>query len=160
MSWNNVLVFLLGFFSCALFIFSISSSSSEIPFGTGFIVSDYLERAPSNWLDEEDILIFDDKIVLKLGGATLSSYTDSGSMSPTLDKNANGIRIVPKSEKDIEVGDIISYRFAGILIVHRVIEKAIDDDGIYFVVKGDNNLIGDGKIRFKDIEYVTVAVIY
>lgn len=160
MNWNNILIFLLGFFSCALFVFSISSSNLEIPFGTGLIVSNYIEKAPSNWLGEEDILILDDKIVLKLKGATLSSYTDSGSMSPTLDENANGIRIVPKSEEDIKVGDIISYRFAGMLIVHRVIEKAIDEDGVYFVVKGDNNLIGDGKIRFKDIEYVTVAIIY
>jgi uncharacterized Fe-S cluster-containing protein len=160
MNWNNTLVFLLGFFSCTLFIFSISLSNLEIPFGTGFIVSNHLEKAPSDWLKEENILILDDKIILKLEGATLSSYIDSGSMSPTLDENTNGIRIVPKSEEDIEVGDIISYRFAGMLIVHRVIEKGADDDGIYFIIKGDNNLIGDGKIRFKDIEYVTVAIIY
>lgn len=159
MNWNNVLVFLLGFFSCTLFVFSINSSNLEIPFGTGFVVSNYLEKAPSDWLGEEDILILDDRVILKLEGATLSSYIDSGSMNPTLDENANGIRVVPKSEKDIEVGDIISYRFAGMLIVHRVIEKGVDDD-VYFIVKGDNNLIGDGKIRFEDIEYVTVALIY
>jgi len=155
-----VFIFLLGFLTCALFIFGISFSNLEIPFGTGFIVSNYLERSPSNWLEEEDILIFDDKVVLKLEKATLSSYTDSGSMSPTLDKSANGIRIVPKSEKDIGVGDIISYRFGGILIVHRVIGKATDAEGTYFVVKGDSNLIGDGKVRFEDIEYVTIAIIY
>jgi uncharacterized Fe-S cluster-containing protein len=160
MNWNDAFIFLLGFFTCALFISAISFSNLEIPFGTGFIVSNYLEESPSNWLEEEDILIFDDKVVLELKEATLSSYTDSGSMSPTLDKNTNGIRIVPKSEKDIEVGDIISYRFGGILIVHRVIKKATDEEGTYFLVKGDNNLIGDGKIRFKDIEYVTVAIIY
>ena len=160
MKWDNVFVFLLGFFSCALLIFSVNSSNLEIPFGTGFIVSNYLEKAPSNWLGEEDILILDDKIILKLKGATLSSYTDSGSMNPTLGENTNGIRVVPKSEEDVEIGDIISYRFAGMLIVHRVIEKAVDENGTYFIVKGDNNLIEDGKIRFKDIEYITVALIY
>ena len=41
-----------------------------------------------------------------------------------------------------------------------VIEKGIDEDGIYFITKGDNNSITDGKIRFEDIEYITVGVIW
>jgi hypothetical protein len=58
------------------------------------------------------------------------------------------------------VGDIVSYRKGESLIVHRVIEKGVDEEGIYFVVKGDNNSISDGKIRFEEIEYITVGVIW
>jgi hypothetical protein len=44
--------------------------------------------------------------------------------------------------------------------VHRVIDKGIDEKGVYFVTKGDNNSVVDGKVRFKDIEYVTIAIIW
>ena len=46
------------------------------------------------------------------------------------------------------------------LIVHRVVEKGIDEQGVYFITKGDNNNIDDCKIRFKDIDTVLIAVIY
>ena len=92
--------------------------------------------------------------------ASLSKYAATGSMKPVFDENANGIRIVPKSEDDINVGDIVTYQSGDSLIVHRVIEKNKDKDGVYFIIKGDNNTISDGKIRFKDIKYVTIAVIW
>ena len=81
-------------------------------------------------------------------------------MKPLLDFNSNGIRIVPKNEEQISVGDIISFEQNGDLIVHRVVEKSEDEEGVYFITKGDNNSASDGKIRFKDIKYVTVGVIW
>ena len=79
---------------------------------------------------------------------------------PVLDKGANGIRIKPATEDDVHVGDIISFRQDGYLIVHRVIDKGTDEQGIYFITRGDNNNVTDGKIRFEDIEYVTIGVIW
>jgi hypothetical protein len=81
-------------------------------------------------------------------------------MGPFLNGDANGIRIVPSSEEDLDVGDIVSYRVGDFLVVHRVVEKGNDDEGVYFIVQGDTNLISDGKIRFSDIEYVTVGIIW
>jgi hypothetical protein len=160
MEWENMLVFMLGFFSCA-FIFISFSSGLEVPFNTGLSVFDGDgTNAPSDWVREGDIIILEDKVILKIDGATLSSYVDSGSMVPVLDKGANGIRIVPKSEEEIEVGDIVSFRMGALLVVHRVIEKGIDEEGTYFIMKGDANSVSDGKIRFDDIEYVTIGVIY
>jgi signal peptidase I len=160
MNLENVLVFMLGFFSCAFLFFSFGSGL-EVPFKTGLAVLDGgVLDAPSDWVESENIIILGDKVILKIDGATLSSYVDSGSMVPTLDKGANGIRIVPDDKDDIEVGDIVSFRIGGLLVVHRVVEKGIDEDGVYFAMKGDANLIGDGKIRFEDIEYVTIGIIY
>ena len=160
MKWENVLVFLLGFLSCALFVLVFGSSEIEVPFATGFMISDYLESAPSDWVSEDNILVFDDRIILRVENATLSNYADSGSMVPVLDKGANGIRVVPGSAEEVGVGDIVSFRMGSFLVVHRVIKKGVDEDGVYFVVKGDANLLDDGKIRFDDIEYVTIGVIY
>lgn len=156
----SVLIFALGFFSCALILFIFEFSGLEIPFGTGLVVSDGLSNAPGDWVGEDDIVVLEDSVILRVKGASLSSYADSGSMVPVLDSGANGIRVIPASEDEVEVGDIVSFRMNGFLIVHRVVEKGIDEDGVYFVVKGDSNLVGDGKIRFKDIEYVTVGIIY
>ncbi len=155
-----MVVFLLGFFSCAFLFFSLGSNL-EVPL-TGLGVSGFVGDvgAPSDWVSEEDIIVLDDRVILKIDGVTLSSYANSGSMVPVLDEGANGIRIVPKSEDDVEVGDIVSFRIGGILVVHRVVEKGEDEDGFYFVVKGDSNLVGDGQIRFEDIEYKTIGILY
>ena len=171
MNWKSLGFFVLGFLACALF-FSIASSGLEVPFSTGLIVFDEKVVAPSDYISEEDIIVLEDRVILRVSGVTLSSYADSGSMVPVLDEGANGIRVVPESESDVEVGDIVSYRMAspldsfghrtglGFLVVHRVIEKGVDEDGVYFIVKGDNNLVGDGKIRFNEIEYITIGIIY
>ena len=81
-------------------------------------------------------------------------------MLPVLDQESNGIRIVPKSENEVNEGDIITFKQDNLLIVHRVVEKGIDNQGVYFITKGDNNSLSDGKIRFKDIEYITIGVLY
>ncbi len=163
MSWNNVVVFLLGFVACAVLFFGFSSGL-EVPStvsGFGVLGSGFdKEISPSDHVSEDDIIVLGDKVILNIRGVSLSNYADSGSMVPVLDKGANGIRIVPLSEDEVEVGDIVSFRIGGILVVHRVIEKGVDDEGVWFDVKGDANMIGDGRIRFEDIEYVTVGILY
>ena len=125
---------------------------------TGFVVSDV--GAPSDWVSEDDIIVLDDRVILKVGNATLSNYADSGSMKPVFDVGANGIRVVPGSEVGVGVGDIVSFYLGDSLIVHRVVEKGVDGDGVYFVTMGDNGLVDDGKVRFEQIEYVTIGVIW
>jgi signal peptidase I len=119
-----------------------------------------LQNAPSDWISSNQIHIYDDKIVIDLADSSLSSYAATGSMKPVLDKGTNGIRIKPESAGQIKAGDIISFSKQGDLIVHRVVEKGEDSRGVYFVTKGDNNDIDDGKVRFEDIKYITVALIY
>ena len=150
------LVFLLGFLSCAFLFYGFYFSGVEIPFGGG----DSDSVAPSDWVDSDDIIVFGDKIILNIPNATVSNYAATGSMKPLFDSGANGIRVVPASEDDVEVGDIVSFRWNGMLVVHRVVEKGVDESGAYFVTKGDNNVYGDERIRFGDIEYVTVAIVY
>jgi hypothetical protein len=155
MNKSYVLIFILGFFSCALIGFLISQAFSI----TGFAVESDI-RSPGNWIDKDDIIIFEEGVILNISNASLSSYAETGSMKPFLDHNSNGIRIKPRAGDEIGVGDIISYRFFDGLLIHRVIEKGVDEKGIYFIAKGDDNLIRDHKIRFEEIEWVTIAIIY
>ena len=118
-------------------------------------------NAPSDKINQNSIEVYEDKVVIKIGNASLSKYAGTQSMVPVFDKGANGIRIIPENEKCIELGDIVTYESDnGDLIVHRVIEIGEDEQGTYFVVKGDNNLFSDGKIRFSQIRYITIGILY
>lgn len=84
-------------------------------------------------------------------------------MDPFLDEGSNGIEIFPDSPEDIKIGDIISYRFNQYddIIIHRVIEIGEDENGIYYIAKGDNNkYLYSEKIRFDQIRGVLIGIIY
>ncbi|HLF53863.1 MAG TPA: hypothetical protein VI544_01670 [Candidatus Nanoarchaeia archaeon] len=149
-------IFLAGFF--ASFVFSLSLSQNiEHPLSF-FSISEV--KAPADSIPESNIEVYSDRIIIKLDNASLSEYASTGSMLPLFDKGANGIRIVPKSESEIEVGDIITFERGSILVVHRVIEKGKDNLGAYFITKGDNNFYSDGKVRFSDVKYLTIGILY
>jgi hypothetical protein len=119
--------------------------------------------SPSDWIPEDFILVTNEKVVLNIQGAEWASFTDTNSMDPVIDAGANAIEVIPESPEDIQVGDIVAYEseYAEGTIIHRVVYKAQDEKGPYFVLKGDNNPINDpGKIRFEQIKRVVVAIIY
>lgn len=149
------LVFITGFL--CYYVMSSVYIDVESPFLLGLASA---TEQPGNWISKENIEIFDDKIIIYVNNATISSYADTGSMLPTLGENSNGIKIVPENPDEISVGDIITFESGDKLIVHRVIGKGEDENGIYFITKGDNNQETDGKVYFENIKYVTIALIY
>jgi signal peptidase I len=159
MATTNTFWFLVGFVSCALLLFFSISLGTEIPFITGKSTA-FTDVSPSDRIHEEDIAVSDKGIMISLPHASLSSYADTGSMKPLLHEGANGIRVVPEQESDIALGDIVSFTRDGFMVVHRVIASGVDEQGTYFITKGDNNATDDGKIRFSDIRYVTVGVLW
>ncbi|MEM0465754.1 MAG: signal peptidase I [Candidatus Pacearchaeota archaeon] len=154
------IIFFLGFLSANLISYYFIYGA-EIPFSkkwnfTGY----YFDKAPFDHIKENQIEVYNDRVVIYVNNASMSKYAATGSMKPTFDENANGIRIVPKSPEDIHIGDIITYSDGKNLIVHRVIEIGEDSKGIYFITKGDNNTVSDGKIRFSDIKFITIGIIW
>ncbi len=148
-------VFLIGILAGFTLLY-MELGTTENPFS----LESKTNIAPQDWVPEKNIHLYPDRIIIDLPDASISRDADTGSMKPLFDKGANGIRIVPKSEEQIKVGDIITYEREGILIVHRIVEKGTDQEGTYFITQGDNNTLPDGKVRFKDVKYVTVAVVY
>jgi len=157
MARRDFLAFFAGFFSCAVLLYIIFYSGLT-PLGTGMASLNTI--APSDWITEDNITVFDNMVVIKVKDASITSYAPTGSMRPLLDSDSNGIRIVPEDENQIHVGDIVSFERDNILVVHRIIEKGEDEQGTYFIAQGDNTSIEDGKIRFKDIKYVTIGVLW
>lgn len=150
-------IFLLGWFSNSLYAQGFSITD-QIPFGNASEVD-----SPGDWVKESQISVFDDRVVIEINDPYWSGYEDTNSMDPVLDYGANGIEIIPESSEDLEVGDIIVYEpdWTDGLIVHRIVEKNIDEDGVYFVLQGDNNSTKDpGRVRFEQVKFVLVGVIY
>jgi len=119
--------------------------------------------SPADRVLEEQILVLKDKVVLNIQNAEWASFTDTNSMDPIIDAGANAIEVVPKSEGEVNVGDIVAYEsdYAEGTIIHRIVYKGQDGKGTYYVLKGDNNPVNDpGKVRFEQIKKVVVAIIY
>jgi len=145
----------IGFFIACLF----NALPSNLEHPSSLFTSNQV-HAPSDFIKEDNILVYNDRIVINVDNASLSKYASSGSMLPLFDTGANGIRIKPNSPDEIKLGDIISYERNSELIVHRVIEIGTDEQGIYFITKGDNNALSDGKVRFDEIKYITIGILY
>lgn len=140
----------------ALFM-AYNSDNTEAKF------ENYTADSPSNNIGEGQIRVYGNKVILDVHNTQWASYEETDSMKPVLDNNAHGLEIVPSSEKQIKVGDIVSYQafWNESLVVHRVVDKGEDAFGAYFILKGDNNEEADpGKVRFSQIKYKTIAIIY
>lgn len=146
-----ILLINLGFF---IYVFDLGGIS-------GFVLLKNEDlRVPFDFVSEDKIKADKDTVIIEIENPVLSRYFDSESMNPVLGKGATGVGVKPKSEADIHVGDIISFWQDSKILVHRVLEKGLDEQGVYFITKGDNNNFDDGKIRFSQIDSVLVAVIY
>lgn len=127
------------------------------------IINGKEKPSPQNRIKEKDVRIFNNEVIIKIDNAEWREFIDSNSMDPFIDEGTATIEIKPKNEEEIKTGDIISYNIDGIdyALVHRVVEIGNDEEGIYFITKGDNYYKNDPyKIRFGQIEGVVVGVLY
>src|SRR3989344_1186917 len=74
----TITIFLLGFLS-ASFLYGLVDSGYEVPLlknlGLNSIgLINFSEKAPSDSINENQIEIYNDKIILNIGGASLSEY--------------------------------------------------------------------------------------
>ncbi|OIO41130.1 hypothetical protein CO154_02450 [Candidatus Pacearchaeota archaeon CG_4_9_14_3_um_filter_31_7] len=158
---TDILFVVLGFIIGILFIFIATNVNVNFNQEQPLSFFNLTERpSPYDRIKSEDITLEKDKIIIKVENPVLSSYAGTKSMDPTIDVNANGIEIKPATENDIHVGDIITFEKNNELIVHRVIEIGEDEQGWYCVTKGDNAPFSDGKIRFNEIKYITLILVW
>jgi len=95
-------------------------------------------------LEPKEIVIYISIIIIGVILAHQLNVVSSGSMEPVLYKG--DIVVIDYNPSTIEVGDIIVYKaswFENKPVIHRVVEKQTSNDGIYYVIKGDNNDIQD-----------------
>lgn len=164
-----ILYFVLGFFIGLAM--DNGTASGETPMQLGGLSNVFSSGSqtapevpsPEDYIQEQEIHVLRDKVIIDIANAQWAKFTDTNSMDPVLDYGTNAIEIVPTSPTEIHVGDIISYKSTKVdsTIIHRVIEKGIDKDGYYFILKGDNNKQADPeKVRFPQIRRKVIALIY
>ncbi|MFC1801620.1 hypothetical protein ACFLZB_04105 [Nanoarchaeota archaeon] len=117
--------------------------------------------SPQDRISSDQIHVFGDRVVIDVEDPSWASFADTNSMDPFIDAGANSIEIRPSSPDEIEIGDVVSYFSGNDIIVHRVVMIGSDDEGVFYLMKGDNNnQIDSEKVRFGQINGVLVAVIY
>ncbi len=119
--------------------------------------------SPSDWIKDNQIELSDNYVKVNLKDSVVAKFADTNSMDPVLDENSLGIEVKPRYPQQVKKGDIIVYDKSESEknIIHRVVDIGSDEKGIYYLVKGDNNdAIDQKKIRFFDIKYVLVGVLY
>ena len=93
----------------------------------------------------------------------------SGSMVPNINKgDVVVIEKVESNYEDIEIGQVIAYKYEGRIIIHRLVKKVKAKDEYFFYTKGDANndidnysiksdmIIGTVNVRIPYIGYPTV----
>lgn len=175
-----VVMFLLGMATSLLILASINpamAENNEVIQNTEFLkniieqntetprqITDERDKpSPKNFFNTEQIKVYKDRVILEQENILWAGFEDTKSMLPVINKDSNALQIVPNCPEDIQLGDIVSYRsnYADGIIIHRVIHIDEDEQGTYFVLKGDNNEASDpGKIRCNQIDRKVIAVIY
>ena len=136
----------------------LSVSERQFPAAFGGVAE---ISSPGNWVQREQIKVYEEGVVLTIPNAIWASFTDTNSMDPVLDSDAHALEVLPQNSAAIQVGYIISYKTPYGVLVHRVVEIKSDEEGIYYIVKGDNSPFRDpGRVRFEDVKGVVVAIIY
>ena len=153
-------IFVLGFFASTIY----ASIAPENPVNIENPLVGSKDRiSPFDRISEDKINVYKDRIVLDIQNEQWSYFAATRSMDHVLDAGTNAIQLVPQTEEDIHVGDIVSYEseYSDGIIIHRVVYKGEDEQGTFFVLKGDNNPASDtGRVRFDQIQRVVVALIY
>ena len=118
--------------------------------------------SPADHIKEDQIRVEGDKVVITIKNARLAAFANTNSMDPLLDETSNAIQIIPESPDQIHTGDIISYNSVqGDVVIHRVVDIGEDEEGIFYITKGDNNSRPDDElVRFWQVRFITVGIIY
>ncbi|MBD3248864.1 signal peptidase I [Candidatus Woesearchaeota archaeon] len=161
-SISRIIVFIL-LFTAGFFAGDVISYAGSFDNVKPFSLSSNEVNSPFDHIKEEDIDVLMDKVVINVEKPTWARFADTNSMDPIIDKGANSIEVKPLSEKDVHIGDIVSYnaRFTDGVVIHRVIDIKEDEKGLYYVMKGDNNENEDPeRVRFEQLKGVVIAVVY
>ncbi|MFT4261689.1 MAG: signal peptidase I [Candidatus Woesearchaeota archaeon] len=162
--WNYVILYVFGIITVLAFTLFPTANAQNPVLQLPSVNTDATEVAsPSNYITQQDISVYRDRVIINAENIKWATFADTKSMLPTINKHSYALQIEPRCPEQIEVGDIISYtsNYATGIIIHRVVHKDEDNQGPYFILKGDNNPTNDpGKIRCDQIDRKVIAIIY
>lgn len=164
---RKIIVFsIIGAVILAAAIFADYSGIGNI---SGYVVLDMENKdtaieinSPHDRIKEDQIKVYKNLIIMHISDSELILVSDTNSMDPLIDNGSEVIQIKPE-EDNIHIGDIVSYENKNLnkTFLHRIVSIGEDDNGKYYILKGDNADSADpGKVRFSQIRGVVVGIIY
>src|SRR3989344_7704928 len=111
-----ILVFMLGWVSNSLYY--DYNLNFEKPSITG--LATLSNPSPSNRLSLDNLQFYPNRVVITYPGISGTTYSDTNSMLPVINKDAIGLEIPITDETIISEGDIVAYEKDSELYVHRV----------------------------------------
>lgn len=116
----------------------------------------------------QDLVKKEEGKICAYGPYDTAVFSNTNSMLPIIDYKTTGIIKYIDDNTEIKVGDIVTYfkyhnetLNANFYWVHRIIEIGNDENGTYYIFKGDHNPNPDvGKVRRKDLKELIVGVIW
>lgn len=120
--------------------------------------------SPSDTIQPNQIHVLSDRVEITISGVIPAVFTDTNSMDPVIDIGTTALELPVTDPNTIQVGDIVSYESPlapGTTIIHRVVEIGEDEQGLYFIFKGDNNPTTDpGKVRPEQLKRKVIGLLY
>lgn len=120
--------------------------------------------SPAAAIDAEDIRVLGDRVEIRVADVIPAQFTDTNSMDPVIDAGTTALELTITDVNQVHVGDIVSYETPlapGATVIHRVVEIGADEDGTYFIMKGDNNPTTDPeKVRFGQLRRKVIGILY
>ena len=123
------------------------------------------------WL-EEDILsqkiispntfnLTEDSLTINFNNITFFNITGGSSMLPAIHNNSTQLYIILGNNL-LYIGDIVRFKYKeDIFMHHRIIDIRNDEEGIYYITRGDNNPLNDViKIRKENITHKLIGILY
>lgn len=123
------------------------------------------QLSPQDWIKEEDIKVYEDKIIINIDNPVWARFADTNSMDPVFDQGSNGLEIPVHNQEILMPGDIVTYKskYSDGTIIHRIVFKGTDEKGTYYVLQGDNLDRPDPEKIYASenrIENVLIGIIY
>lgn len=120
--------------------------------------------SPSDTLSDDQIHVMSDRVEIDIAGVIPVVFTDTNSMDPVIDFGTTALELTITDPNELQVGDIVSYvtpRAPGTTVVHRIVEIGEDEEGLYFIFKGDNNPTTDpDRIRADQLQRKVIGLLY
>lgn len=154
-----------SWFAMTLILLNSCSNQNQV---TSDIITNQPISYPCHRIDYEQIKVYPMQVMIHQDNIIHSGVLNTNSMLPTITSESTILLKKPTSIQDVCIGDIIYYKTNNCtfpkseFVLHRVISQNEDILGIYYNAKGDNNgnVIDNCKIRYEDIKYVVVGILY
>ena len=103
----------------------------------------------------------EDSLTINFNNITFFNITKGISMLPAIHDNSTQLYII-LGNNSLYMGDVVRFKYEEYSYMHhRIIDIRNDEEGIYYITRGDNNLLNDDlRVRRENITHKLIGILY